>query len=206
MTVLPLPSVVASRSRRRALVRGALGLRVTSRARAAVAATSACLLLAAGLVHLDARSDLQAERATLSRVRLEQSFAADDAARSAVAVTAADRALVAARSARAESAAQVDQVRADLDTRTGQRDDLQARLQATTDELTGVRDSLVGDFAALGLQGAQITALEGCLNGVSRALLQLAFEDPAGAARSLRAVRDSCGAASVALDVPAGRR
>lgn len=205
MTVLPLPPVVVGRSRRRALARATSGLRVTSRIRAIVAATSACLLLGAGLVHLDARSDLQAEQATLTRAQLEQAVAADDAARSATAVTAADRALVAARSSLADATSHVDRVRADLRTRTGQRDDLQARLQAATEELTGVRDSLVADFAALGLQGAQITALDTCLNGVSRALLQLAFEDGAGAAGSLRAVRASCDSASVALDVPAGR-
>ena len=189
MTVLPLPPVVVGRSRRRALARATSGLRVTSRIRAIVAATSASLLLGAGLVHLDARNDLQAEQATLTRARLEQAVAADDAARSSL----------------AEATAHVDRVRADLRTRTGQRDDLQARLQAATEELTGVRDSLVADVAALGLQGAQITALETCLNGVSRALLQLAFEDGAGAAGSLRAVRASCDSASVALDVPAGR-
>jgi hypothetical protein len=206
VTVLPLPPVVVGRSRRRPLARTALGLRATSRVRAVAAATSACLLVGAGLVHLDARADLQAERATLTRARLEQAVAADDAARSAVAVTAAERALGTARSSLTEATALVDQVRTDLDARTAQRDDLQGRLRAATDELTGVRSSLVAGFTALGLQGAQITALEACLNGVSRALLQLAFEDDAGAARSLRGVTGPCDTAAVALDVPTGRR
>jgi hypothetical protein len=206
MTVLPLPPVVVGRSRRRSSVRAALGLRATSRVAGIVAAGSACLVLVAGLVHLDARGDLRAERATLTRARLERAVAADDAARSAVAVTTAEAALAAARSVLAEATTLVEQVRGDLATRTDQRDALQAQARAATDELTGVRSSLVAGFTELGLQGAQITALEVCLNGVSRALLQLAFEDGVGAAGSLRAVGDACDTAAVALDVPAGPR
>ncbi len=198
MAVVSLPPVAVVRRRSRVAVR----LRTTGRIRAVVAATSACLLVGAGLVHLDARADLRAEQATLTRARLERATAADDAARSAAAVTAAERALDGARSSLAETTARLDQVRADLSTRTGQRDDLRARLRAATEELTGVRTGLMTGFAELGLQGAQITALDVCLNGVSRALLQLAFEDDAGAADSLRFVAGPCDTASVGLDVP----
>ena len=205
MTVVPLPPVVVGEPRRRALARAALGLRATSRAKAVVAATTACVLLGAGLVHLETRADLRSEQTTLTRARLERAVAADDAARSAAAVTAGERALGAARSALAATTAQVDQVRADLSSRTGERDELRARLRAATEELTGVRTSLMAGFVELGLQGAQITALDACLNGVSRALLQLAFEDDGGAAGSLRAVGASCATGSVAFDVPTSR-
>jgi hypothetical protein len=90
-------------------------------------------------------------------------------------------------------------VRASLRTRTTERDDLRAQLRAASQELEGVRGSLLAGFAELGLQGEQIRALDACLNGVSRALLQLAFEDDAGAAASLREVAGPCSAASVAL-------
>ena len=195
VTVVSLPPVVVPERRPRAVVR----LRATSRVRMAVASASACALLGAGFVHLDARADLRAERATFTRARLERATAADDAARSTAAVAAAERASAAAADALAGATARVDRVRADLRTRTDQRDGLRAELRAATEELTGVRSSLMAAFGELGLQGAQITALDACLNGVSRALLQLAFEDDAGAARSLRAVAGSCDAASVAL-------
>jgi chromosome segregation ATPase len=158
------------------------------------------------LVHLDARSDLRSEREALAHARLERAAAADHAARSTAAVATAEQASSTAATALAEAAGRVDRVRADLRTRTDQRDDLRARARAATEELTGVRSNLVAAFAELGLQGSQITALDACLNGVSRALLQLAFEDDAGAAGSLRAVAAPCDAASVALDVPVGRR
>ena len=195
VTVVSLPPVAVAERRTRAAVR----LPATSRVRAAAAAGAACALLGAGLVHLDARADLRTERATLTRAALERVAAADDAARSTAAVTATERASAAASDALAGATARVDRVRADLRTRTDQRDGLRAELRAATEELTGVRSSLVVAFGELGLQGAQITALDTCLNGASRALLQLAFEDDAGAARSLRAVAGSCDAASVAL-------
>jgi hypothetical protein len=202
MTVVSLPPVVVAERRPRALAR----LRISTRATAVAAGTAACVALGAGLVHLDARADLRAEQATLERAWLEQAVAADDAARSTAAVATQERAAAAARDALAGAVARVDEVRADLRTRTGQRDELRAELRAATEELTGVQTSLVAGFAELGLQGAQITALDACLDGVSRALLQLAFEDDGGAAGSLRAVAGPCQAASVALDVPTGGR
>jgi gamma-glutamyl:cysteine ligase YbdK (ATP-grasp superfamily) len=173
VTVIPVPGVGVE-----ARPRTALRLRVTSRVRLAAAATTVCALFVGALVHLDARADLQAERATLEQARLE----------------------------RATAVACVDSVRSALRTRTDQRDGLKSQLQAASDELNGVRSTLGTAFAALGLQGAQIEALDECLNGVSRALLQLAFEDDAGAARSLRAVAGRCDAASVAIDAPGGGR
>jgi hypothetical protein len=185
-----------------ALVRPVLA----GRTRSVVAAAAAALLVTAGLVHVDARADLRAEQAALRQARLEEAVAADDAARSAVAVAAATAALGDARDALASTVARVDGVRTDLADRTDERDDLQARLVVATEELEGVRSSLVAGFTALGLQGEQIAALDTCLNGLSRALLQLAFEDDAGATRSLSAVATPCAAASGALDVPPGRR
>jgi len=202
VTVVALPPVAVPERRARTLVR----LRATGRLRAVAAGVAACAALAAGLVHLDARADLRAERATLANARLERAAAADDAARSTAAVAVAEEASVAARQALVEAGARVAQVRADLRARTDQRDDLRGRLRAATEELTGVQSSLIAGFAELGLQGAQITALDACLNGVSRALLQLSFEDDAGAAGSLRAVASPCDAASVALDAPGGGR
>jgi chromosome segregation ATPase len=195
VTVVSLPRVVVTERRLRTLLR----VRVTSRARAVVAATSACALVGGVLVHLDARADLRAERAALTQGRLEQAVAADDAARSTAAVATAEREAAAAREALAGAVARVDQVRASLRTRTGQRDDLRAQLRAASEELEGVRGSLLAGFTELGLQGEQIRALDACLNGVSRALLQLAFEDDAGAAGSLREVAGPCSTASVAL-------
>jgi hypothetical protein len=128
--------------------------------------------------------------------------AADDAVRSAAAVSAAERASTAATGALADAVARVGRAQDDLQDRTTQRDRLRGELRAATDELTGVRSSLVAGFAALGLQGAQVAALDACLNGVSRALLQLAFEDDTGAAGSLRGVSGPCQTAAVALDVP----
>ena len=174
-------------------------VRVTNKARALTAAATACALVGAGLVHLDARADLRAEQDTLRRARLEQAVAGDAAARSTAAVAAAEREAAAAGDALAGAVARVDRVRASLQERTAQRDDLRAQLRAATEELDGVRGNLVAGFAELGLQGEQIRALDACLNGVSRALLQLAFEDDAGAAGSLRDVAGPCSAASVAL-------
>jgi hypothetical protein len=202
MSVVSLPRVGVAERRSRADVRATLRARATGRVRAIAAVTAGVLLAAAALVHLDARADLGAERATLSRARLERAVAADDAARSTAAVAAAERASTAAAGALADAVTRVGQVRDDLDARTNQRDQLRGELRAAGDELTGVQSSLVAGFAELGLQGAQVAALDACLNGVSRALLQLAFEDDAGAAGSLRAVTGPCQTASVALDVP----
>jgi hypothetical protein len=195
VTVVSLPPVVVAGPRRRVVVRPL----TTTRVKAIAAATSACALLGAGLVHLDARADLRAERAALSRAGLERAAAADDVARSTAAVATAEGEAVGAAEALARAVARVDRVRADLRDRTAQRDDLRAQLRAAASELDGVRTNLVAAFAELGLQGEQIRALDACLNGVSRALLQLAFEDDAGAAGSLRGVAGSCSAASVAL-------
>jgi hypothetical protein len=202
VTVVSLPQVVVTERRLRALRR----VRVTTKVRAVAAATSACVLLAAVLVHLDARADLRAERATLAQARLEQAAAADDAARSTAAVATAEREAAVAREALEGAVARVERVRDQLQARTAQRDDLRAQLRAASEELDGVRSTLVAGFAELGLQGEQIRALDACLNGVSRALLQLAFEDDFGAAGSLRAVTGPCEDASVALDVPGGGR
>jgi hypothetical protein len=195
VTVVSLPQAVVTERRLRTLLR----VRVTSRARAVVAATSACALVGGVLVHLDARADLRTERAALTQGRLEQAVAADDAARSTAAVVTGEREAAAAREALAGAVERVDGVRASLRTRTTERDDLRAQLRAASQELEGVRGSLLAGFAELGLQGEQIRALDACLNGVSRALLQLAFEDDAGAAASLREVAGPCSAASVAL-------
>jgi hypothetical protein len=148
---------------------------------------------------------LRSERAALRQARLEEAVAADDAARSTVAVAAATQALADARDALAATVERVEGVRTDLTDRTDERDDLQARLAVATEELDGVRGSLVAGFTALGLQGEQIASLDACLNGLSRALLQLAFEDDAGATRSLAGVATPCAAASGALDVLPGR-
>ena len=201
VTVIPVPGVGVE-----ARPRTALRLRVTSRVRLVAAATTVCALFVGALVHLDARANLRAERATLEQARLERAVAGDDAARSAAGVAATEREATAARAALATAVARVDSVRSALRTRTDQRDGLKSQLQAASDELNGVRSTLGTAFAALGLQGAQIEALDECLNGVSRALLQLAFEDDAGAARSLRAVAGRCDAASVAIDAPGGGR
>jgi hypothetical protein len=201
MTVVSLPRPVGTRTGPVPVLRSFLAGRTR-----AVAVTATIALLAAGaLVHVDARADLRSQRAALRQARLEEAVAADDAARSAVAVAAATQALVDARDALAATARQVDGVRTDLTDRTGERDDLQARLAVATEELNGVRSSLVAGFTALGLQGEQIASLDACLNGLSRALLQLAFEDDAGAARSLAGVATPCAAASGALDVLPGR-
>lgn len=206
MTVVSLPPVVVAERRPRAATRALVRLRATGRVRAVAIGTSACLVLGAGLVHLDARADLRAERATLSRARLEQAAAADHAARSTAAVATARQAAAGAREALTDAGARVERVRTRLRARTDQRDALRTELRAATEELTGVQSSLVTGFAELGLQGTQIAALDACLDGVSRALLQLAFEDDAGAAGSLAAVSGSCETASVALDIPGGRR
>ena len=195
VTVVSLPGAVVTERRLRALVR----VRVTNKARALTAAATACALAGAVLVHLDARADLRAEQDRLRRARLEQAVAGDAAARSTAAVAAAEREAAAAGDALTGAVARVDRVRASLQERTAQRDDLRAQLRAATEELDGVRGNLVAGFAELGLQGEQIRALDACLNGVSRALLQLAFEDDAGAAGSLRDVAGPCSAASVAL-------
>jgi hypothetical protein len=176
VTVVSLPPVVGAERRLRAVPR----VRVAGQVRAVAAATAACVLAGALFVHLDARADLRAERATLTDARLEQAVAA-------------------AKEALASAGDRLAQVRGDLLDRTAQRDELRAELQAATSELEGVRTNLVARFTQLGLQGQQITSLDSCLNGVSRALLQLAFEDDAGAARSLEQVADPCSAASVAL-------
>jgi len=204
MTVVSLPPVSAEQrphSGPVAQVRSFLA----GRTRVVAVATTAALLATAALVHVDARADLRSEQAALRQARLEEAVAFDDAARSAVAVDAATQVLDEARDALATAAAQVDGVRTDLADRTGERDDLQARLAVASEELEGVRGSLVSGFTALGLQGEQIASLDSCLNGLSRALLQLAFEDDAGATRSLTAVATPCAAASGALDVLPGR-
>jgi hypothetical protein len=197
MTVVSLPPPAPL-----ALVRSFLA----GRTRAVAATTAIALLSAAALVHVDARADLRSERAALRQARLEEAVAADDAARSAVAVAAATQALDEARAALAETVRAVEGVQADLVERTDERDDLQARLTAATEELDGVRSTLVAGFTALGLQGEQIASLDACLNGLSRALLQLAFEDDGGAATSLAAVATPCAAVSGALDVVPARR
>jgi hypothetical protein len=205
MTVVSLPPPAraegAGRTRPVALVRAFLA----GRTRAVASATTVALLATAALVHVDARADLRSERSALRQARLEEAVAADDAARSAVAVAAATQALDEARDALTTTVERVDGVRADLTDRTDERDDLQARLAVATEELTGVRSNLVAGFTALGLQGEQIASLDACLNGLSRALLQLAFEDDAGATRSLGAVATPCAAASGALDVVPAR-
>jgi chromosome segregation ATPase len=205
MTVVSLPRpAVAERGTRTgpvALVRSVL----TGRTRAVAVTAATAVLATAALVHADARADLRSEQAALQQARLEEAVAADDAARSTVAVAAATEALAEARDALSATVERVDGVRADLTDRTDERDDLQARLAVATEELDGVRGNLVAGFTALGLQGEQIASLDACLNGLSRALLQLAFEDDAGATRSLAAVATPCAAASGALDVLPGR-
>jgi hypothetical protein len=196
VAVVSLPPVGVADRRSHVGVR----VRVTGRVRAVAAAASACVVLGGALVHLDARADLRAERAGLERARLERVTAADGATRAATAVRAAEQASAAAEGALADAVARVDRVRAALRRRTDERDGLRTELRAATEELTGVERRLVTGVTELGLQGAQITALDACLNGVSRALLQLAFEDDAGAAGSLRAVAGPCQTASVALE------
>lgn len=204
MTVVSLPRPLAAPGARRTGPVAVVRSLVAGRVLAVALTTTAALLATATLVHVDARADLRSERAALRQARLEEAVAADDAARSAAAVAAAEQALVEARDALAATVERVEGVRADLTDRTDERDDLQARLAVATEELDGVRSSVVAGFAALGLQGEQIASLDACLNGLSRALLQLAFEDDAGAGRSLAGVATPCAAASGALDVVPG--
>jgi chromosome segregation ATPase len=151
-------------------------------------------------VHLGSRSDLRATHDELTASRLERSAAADAATRSEAALASTSETLGEVRASLRTSARRLGRVQEGITARTGERDRLRARLQAVVAELTGTRGEVAAGYQQLGLQGSQIAALDACLNGVSRALLQVAFEDDDGAAASLRAVAGPCASSSAALD------
>jgi acyl transferase domain-containing protein len=165
VSVVSLPPVAVGERRLRPRIEAALRLGATGRVRVVVAATSACALLGVGLVHLDARADLRAEREALVQARLEQAAAADGAPDLGDVAHAASR-----RTALPHRAAVVagdhEELRAGL--RAGlraelgdaQRAQIQARAEELHDEMRARVDGLLEEqrvcFKQLSLEAGEL--------------------------------------------------
>lgn len=158
------------------------------------------LVTTGALLHLDTRRDLDEGRDDLRRSRSRQATAQSEVAEGEVAVVATAERVRVAHADLAVTLARLAETRTNVQARTAERDLLRVGLDATLAELVGTRTDLTSTFEQLGLQAAQIESLDVCLNGVSRALLQLAFEDDRGAAVSLRRVDGACTSSSAAVE------
>ncbi len=90
---------------------------------------------------------------------------------------------------------------AQLETRTSERDELLTRLDALAGELERTRVSLTSTEVQLFGQVQQVGNLRVCLDGVTRALTLVTFDDRDGALRNLDSVADQCTAAGAAIDL-----
>jgi len=81
---------------------------------------------------------------------------------------------------------------------TAQRDDARRQVAALQQQLQSVQQPLASATSLVALQGAQIEALDRCLNGVSSALNQAAVAD-AGALRTLQFAQVVCAEAQAAI-------
>lgn len=113
-----------------------------------------------------------------------------DAARADLATTR--QALQATVATLGETEDQLSSTQLELDDTTADLEATETKMRATQRRLTGVRGSLDDAENRLDLQANQIETLKSCLNGVSDALIYVAYNNFNAALAALEAVEISC--------------
>lgn len=136
------------------------------------AALMACLIVVAALVvHLNVRSDLDSTREILA------------ATASRLDTTSATL---------AETEGTLATTEENLTETTAERNNLQSEVKILQGRLAGIQGSLDDARDQMNLQAGQITTLKACLSGVSIALTNVLKGDYYGAAAALRTVQQPC--------------
>ncbi|MBA2625920.1 MAG: hypothetical protein H0U89_09985 [Acidimicrobiia bacterium] len=125
------------------------------------------------------------------------------------AVASTEERLARGRDALGEVSADLDRLEgrlaaatSELEARTSERDGLLGTLDGLAGELRGTEEALTATAVQLVGQVQEVNDLRACLDGVTRALTLVTFDDTRGALANLDRVAQQCARAEASIDLP----